>query len=135
MGKARILVVDDEPAVLSVVAGVLERAGYDTTTATGPHQALEIVTIRGGFDLLVADVTMPVMCGPELAEQIRALTPLCAVMFMSGCVPAANRLPHGAAFLGKPFLASDLLRAVEGVLQGPFTNASWKPPLGAGTQI
>ena len=94
----------------------LNRAGYETTTATGPLQALEIVTMRGGFDLVVTDVIMPEMCGPELAQQIRRLTPLCAIMLISGCVPAAMRCPEGAAFLGKPFSAPDLLRAVESLL-------------------
>jgi DNA-binding NtrC family response regulator len=111
------LVVDDEASVLQVVASILDRAGYETTTALGPLQALEIVTIGGGFDLVVSDVVMPLMCGPELAQQIRLLSPSSAVMLMSGCVPAAGQLPHGVSFLGKPFSAPDLLRAVDRVLQ------------------
>jgi len=86
MAKARILVVDDEPNVLQVVASVLERAGYETTTALGPLRALEIITIRGAFDLVVSDVVMPEMCGPELAQQVRLLSPSSAVMLMSGCL-------------------------------------------------
>jgi DNA-binding NtrC family response regulator len=116
VAKARVLVVDDEPNVLEIVARVLDRAGYETTTAPGPLQALEIITIRGGFDLVVSDVVMPEMCGSELAEQVRLLAPSSAVMLMSGCVPV-ERLPRGIPFLGKPFLPSDLLRAVDKVLQ------------------
>jgi two-component system cell cycle sensor histidine kinase/response regulator CckA len=86
MAKARILVVDDEPNVLQVVASVLERAGYETTTALGPLRALEIITIRGAFDLVVSDVVMPEMCGPELAQQVQLLSPASAVMLMSGCL-------------------------------------------------
>jgi CheY-like chemotaxis protein len=101
------------------VTHTLNRAGYETTTATGPLQALEIVTMRGGFDLVVTDVIMPEMCGSELAQQIRLLTPRGAVMLMSGCVANTERLPQGTAFLGKPFSAPDLLPAVEKALQGP----------------
>jgi two-component system cell cycle sensor histidine kinase/response regulator CckA len=119
MAKARILVVDDEPVVLSVVAGALTKAGHEVTTAAGPLQALEIVTTRGGFDVLVTDIVMPEMCGPELAQQTRLLLPLCAVVFMSGCAPAANRFPEGSTFLGKPFSVSALLRAVERVIAEP----------------
>jgi CheY-like chemotaxis protein len=117
MAKARILVVDDEPKVLQVVASVLERAGYQTTTALGPLQALEIITIRGAFDLVVSDVVMPEMCGPELAQQIRLLSPSSAVMLMSGCLTSAGQLPQGVHFLGKPFSPSDLLRSVDRVLR------------------
>jgi CheY-like chemotaxis protein len=117
MAKARILVVDDEPNVLQVVASVLERAGYETTTALGPLRALEIITIRGAFDLVVSDVVMPEMCGPELAQQVRLLSPSSAVMLMSGCLAYAGQLPQGVPFLGKPFSRSDLLRSVDRVLR------------------
>jgi DNA-binding NtrC family response regulator len=117
MAKARILVVDDEPNVLQVVASVLERAGYETTTALGPLRALEIITIRGAFDLVVSDVVMPEMCGPELAQQVRLLSPSSAVMLMSGCLTYAGQLLQGVPFLGKPFSPSDLLRSVDRVLR------------------
>jgi DNA-binding NtrC family response regulator len=122
VAKARVLVVDDDPTVLQVVAAILERAEYEITTALGPLQALEIIRIRGGFDLVVSDVVMPHMCGSELAQQIRLLSPLSAVMLMSGCVPAGGQFPQGVFFLGKPFSASDLLRAVDTALQGPSTR-------------
>jgi DNA-binding NtrC family response regulator len=112
VAKARILVVDDEPDVLRVVVSILARAGYETTIAPGPLQALEIISIRGGFDLVVSDIVMPQMCGPELAQQIRLLSPSSAVLLMSGCVPFLGQIPGDVPFLGKPFAASDLLRAV-----------------------
>ena len=116
MAKARVLVVDDEPAVLRLVASILQSAGYETVTAPGPRQALEIVTIRGGFDVVVSDVVMPEMCGPELAGQIRLLSPSSAILLMSGCTLTGN-LPENVSFLGKPFVAKDLLRAVDRLLQ------------------
>src|ERR1039457_7362665 len=72
-GPARVLVVDDEPGVLRLVAMALVRWGYEVHTAPGPMQALQAVRELPCFDLLVSDVIMPEMCGPELAKQIRAL--------------------------------------------------------------
>ncbi|HEY1203432.1 MAG: response regulator [Bryobacteraceae bacterium] len=115
MARARVLVVDDEPEVLRLVAGVLERAEYEVAPAPGPKQALEIIATAGPFDLVVSDVVMPGMCGPELANEIRARSPSSAIMFISGCVPV-GQLPNGIPYLGKPFTARDLLGAVARVL-------------------
>ncbi len=125
MAKARILIVDDEPIVLAVAARVLERAGYETQTASGPFQALELLKIGEGCDLVLSDVVMPRMCGPELAAQIRSLSPSSAIILMSGCVLSGD-LPEGVPFIGKPFSPSDLLRAVGKALDrsGPGTPVS-----------
>ncbi|MGO9096666.1 MAG: response regulator [Bryobacteraceae bacterium] len=116
MAGQRVLVVDDDPFVLRIVATMLQRAGYETVTAPGPLQALEMVTIKGGFDLVITDVIMPVMCGPELASQIRLLAPSSNILLMTGCA-SEGQLPKCFPFLGKPFALSDLLRAVESALQ------------------
>lgn len=118
MAGARVLVVDDDPFVLRIVAMVLQRAGYETVTASGPLQAIEIVAVGGGFDLVVSDVIMPVMCGPELASQIRLISPSSNIMLMTGCA-SEGLLPRGFHFIGKPFSPTDLLRTVEGALQAP----------------
>jgi len=115
LAKARILVVDDEPEVLRFVAGVLERAEYEVAPAGGPKQALAIIADAGPFDLVVTDVVMPEMCGPELAGEIRARSPSSAIIFITGCVPV-GRLPKGVPYLGKPFSPRDLLSAVDRVL-------------------
>jgi DNA-binding NtrC family response regulator len=118
LATARILVVDDEPLVLSLVATALERAGHQVASASGPLQALEIVKSQEPFDLVVSDVVMPGMCGTQLASEIRRLAPSSAILFMSGCVPV-TQLPSGAPFIGKPFATRDLLRAVDRALQPP----------------
>ena len=116
VAKAKILVVDDEPQVLQVISSILDRAGYATTTAPEPERALEIIAVAGGFDLVLTDVVMPGMRGPELAKRIRSLSPSSSVMLMSGSTPASE-LPRGIPFLGKPFSSSDLTRAVDKALR------------------
>lgn len=118
MAGARVLVVDDDPFVLGIVAMVLRRAGYETVTAPGPLQALEFIRGRDGFDLVVSDVIMPVMCGPELASRIRLLSPSSKIVLMTGCA-SEGQVPKDLPFVGKPFSPSDLLGAVERVLQSP----------------
>lgn len=117
MVRAKILVVDDEPAVLRFVAGVLERAEYEVASAAGPRQALAMIAEAEPFDLVVSDVVMPEMCGPELATEIQVRSPSSAIMFISGCVPV-GQLPKGFPYLGKPFSPRDLLTAVGRVLSG-----------------
>ena len=107
--------MDDEPEVLRFVADVLERADYEVAPATGARQALAIIASADPFDLVVSDVVMPEMCGPELAIEIQARWPSSAIMFISGCVPV-GQLPKGVPYLGKPFSPRDLLRAVSRLL-------------------
>ena len=128
MAKAKILVVDDEPQVLQVVASILDRAGYETTTVPEPRRALEIIAVEGSFDLVLSDVVMPGMRGQELAERIQRLSPSSSVMLMSGSIPA-GQLPRGIPFLGKPFSSSDLTRAVEEALRKPRQRTHPAPPL------
>jgi two-component system, cell cycle sensor histidine kinase and response regulator CckA len=117
LAKIRILVVDDECQVLRLVASLLERAGYEVATASGPLQALQVVmTTNRTFDLVVSDVVMPEMRGPQLANEIRFLSPASGIIFMSGYVDP-DELPKGTPFLRKPFSQSDLLGAVRGVLR------------------
>ena len=115
MSRPRILVVDDEPAVLGLVANALSAWGYEVHAAPGPRQALEFARREPCFDVLVSDVIMPEMCGPALVREISQVCPGAAVVMMSGYI-AAEVLPRGAAFISKPFRLSDLRSAVAGVL-------------------
>jgi CheY-like chemotaxis protein len=112
---ARILVVDDEPAVLGLVSKALSIRGYETHAAPSPTMALELATSGPHFDLVLSDVIMPEMCGPELVKRIAQICPTIAVLLMSGQI-AAEALPMRAAFIGKPFLMKDLYLAVEKAL-------------------
>lgn len=115
MSNPKVLVVDDDPGVLRFVADALSIQGYEVHAADGPVQALELVKAMPWFDLLVSDVIMPEMCGPELVRNIRQVCPSIAVVLMSGEF-SGQELPNGAGFICKPFLLPDLYSVVERTL-------------------
>ena len=112
MSNPKVLVVDDDPGVLRFVADALSIQGYEVHAAYGPVQALELVKAMPWFDLLVSDVIMPEMCGPELVRKIIERFPAIAVVMMSAECNAES-LPTGATFIGKPFLLTDLYSTLE----------------------
>jgi two-component system cell cycle sensor histidine kinase/response regulator CckA len=116
----RILVVEDEQQVRAISARMLRDAGYEVLEAGGGEQALRLLEQEGPeVDLLLTDVVMPRLSGPELAARARALQPRLGVLFCSGYandgIPGTNQLAE-AHFLGKPFAAAQLLRAVESAI-------------------
>lgn len=120
-GSEVILLVEDEAAVRTVLQRILAGCGYRVLTANGADEALALV--RGGrqrrerIDLLLTDVTMPRMEGPELAAALLAEQPLMRVIYMSGY--SAGPLPTGSGAppcLQKPFSAKALARAVRSTL-------------------
>jgi DNA-binding NtrC family response regulator len=76
---------------------------------------LEIAQAMPCFDLVVSDVIMPEMCGPELVRRIASICPTTAVVMMSGYI-AAEAIPMRAAFISKPFRVTDLCSIVANVL-------------------
>jgi two-component system cell cycle sensor histidine kinase/response regulator CckA len=114
-----ILVVDDAPANLRIVARILERAGFTVLTAADADQALAVVAERGDeLSLLLSDVVMPGMSGIELAAQVRAERPHLPVLLMSGYPDAAAGEIAGppVPLVSKPFTASQLLGSIEAAL-------------------
>ncbi len=114
MSAPRVLVVGDEPSVLGLVSKALSLRGYEVHAASSPSKALKLAE-AAHFDLVVSDVIMPEMCGPELVRRIAQMRPNAAVILMSGYV-AAEALPERARFIGKPFLVKDLYSVVEQAL-------------------
>ena len=111
-----ILVVDDEPAVLSVAARILRENGYSVLEAANYDQALALAASRE-FQLLLTDSVMPHTSGATLAQRITQLRPGLPVLYMSGYGPAAAGASPGAheaasMHLQKPFTAQVLLQAV-----------------------
>jgi PAS domain S-box-containing protein len=106
-GTETILVVEDEAGVRKLVKRILEMAGYTALVAQNAGEALSAVQDHRVVHLLLTDVVMPGMSGPELAERLQALQPGMKLLFMSGYTENANvlqrALSRGAPFIGKPF--------------------------------
>jgi signal transduction histidine kinase len=104
----RILVVDDDEAVRELVPQMLRDQGHDAITA---GTAAEALAARGPWDLVVSDVVMPDVNGPELVRRLGAIDHL----FISG-YDAQALVAGGTPFLAKPFTAADLAQKVREVL-------------------
>jgi len=115
-GSERVLVVDDEAGVRDLVAHVLREFGYDVVVAASPFDALGH---RGAFDLLLTDVVMPELTGPELAAELGASR----VIYMSGYDPRSLDRPP-TPFLQKPFDRAALVQLVREVLDAPVAIAA-----------
>lgn len=121
-----VLVVEDDPLVLRYVSFVLNCSGYSARTAPDGETALNLAV--PSVDLLLTDVVLPGVSGPDLAATLSGSYPSVRVLFTSGYAPgtlAGRELPSGADFLPKPFTGSTLLRKVREVLDGPVTS---RPP-------
>jgi two-component system cell cycle sensor histidine kinase/response regulator CckA len=120
-GSGTILLVEDEDAVRSLVETILASGGYKILVADSPAQAAGICRTYGSqIDVLLTDVVMPDMSGPELAEDLLALRPGLKVLYMSGY--AGEYLDEqgvdsdGVALLQKPFTAAALEEKIRQVL-------------------
>jgi two-component system, cell cycle sensor histidine kinase and response regulator CckA len=122
-GRETILIVEDEPAVRGLVHEALRASGYDVLVARHGIEALVAGARHAGLiHLLLADVVMPQMSGPEVAEKLATLRPGIKVLYMSGYPdhPAFSKggVTGGAAFLQKPFTMNTLTKKVREVLDG-----------------
>jgi PAS domain S-box-containing protein len=120
-GNESILLVEDNDQVRMVARGVLRRQGYRVLDVGSPIDAIGSAESHPGtIDLLLTDVVMPRMSGPELAKRLKAARPDMRVLFMSGYTDEAilnqGLLDSEAAFLQKPFTPETLGRKVREVL-------------------
>jgi two-component system cell cycle sensor histidine kinase/response regulator CckA len=115
-----ILVVDDNPLILRVVVEVLEAENFRVLSAKNGPSAIQLADeTTETIDLLLSDVDMPQMSGPNLGERLKKARPDMHVMLMSGGVNGDLLvLNYGWAYIQKPFLAVKLLQMVKNVLHG-----------------
>jgi signal transduction histidine kinase/CheY-like chemotaxis protein len=123
---ATILVAEDEEPVRKLAVATLRRRGYRVLQAASGEEAMASARIHDGtIHLLISDVVMPGMKGPELAERLRAMRPGIRVLLMSGY--AADVVTPAdlkeAAFLSKPFSPALLVTAVQDILDVPLSSA------------
>jgi PAS domain S-box-containing protein len=118
----RILLVEDDEAVLTLLGRVLSRLGYRVIEAASGDEALERVAAdTEGLDLLVTDVRMPGIQGPELARRLRSVRPDLPVLFISAFSEELGVSPDalpGLHVLDKPFDAETFGRAIRTALAG-----------------
>jgi CheY-like chemotaxis protein len=120
-----ILLVEDNRMVRDMVREVLNNCGSTVIEAGGPKQALEMVNGRH-LDLLVTDVVMPDMSGPELYRRLSEFYPALKVLYMSGytqnVIAHNGALDEGVNFIQKPFTVHDFVRKVEEILKLPANS-------------
>jgi PAS domain S-box-containing protein len=120
-GTETILVVEDEELVRKVLVETLEAAGYIALSASDPVEAIALAGAHGSeIDLLLSDVILPIMKGPDLADQLRSAHPNLRIILMSGYSDGAiaNHASIGSAarFLEKPVQSTTLLNTVRAAL-------------------
>lgn len=120
-GNETILLAEDEEPVRQLLKNILHSNGYNVLETKNINQVIELTKIyRGKIDLLVSDVIMPGMSGPELADKCKEFRSELKVLYVSGY--AENAVVHhgvlatGVHFLQKPFTADKLLKKVREVL-------------------
>ncbi len=120
-GRATVLVCEDDPRVLRLVTNLLSSRALEVLSAAHPEQALaQARAHHGAIDLLLADVMMPAMNGPELYARLVTERGAVRVLYMTGY--AQDALGHGGRVVGagyilrKPFTAADFVKVVEEVL-------------------
>jgi PAS domain S-box-containing protein len=117
-GSETVLLVEDEAAIREMLREILTEEGYKVLSAASPEEALRAAReAPGTIHVLVSDVVMPVMSGPELAARITEVRPGLKVLYMSGYTsPAVSDLVAARAFLQKPFPPAALTAKVRELL-------------------
>jgi CheY-like chemotaxis protein len=128
-GSERILIVEDDEMVRAVVRETLAGHGYTIVEASDGAQALQACGPHEvDFDLVLSDVMLPVLSGPELGRRLRLLDADLRLLFVSGYTDRAivhqGLLAPDTAFLQKPFTPAALLRKVREVLDEPRSRAA-----------
>lgn len=127
-GPERILVVDDDPAILRLVADKLDRAGFEVWTASSGSQALEVLHRRGLPHLAVVDIMMPGMDGFEFCRTVQQFADLPVILLTA--VDEEETVIQGIEqfaedYITKPFSPRELVARVQRVLRriGDFAYA------------
>jgi CheY-like chemotaxis protein len=114
----QVLLAEDEPLVRSLIQRFLHSWGYRVFSARNGREAMEIAEEhKCEIDLLISDVTMPEMEGPELADRLNSKLPRLQVILLSGYSNTEIVLQHKWKFIQKPFPPHELKTAIEDSLK------------------
>jgi two-component system, cell cycle sensor histidine kinase and response regulator CckA len=127
-GTETILLVEDNDAVRELARRTLAPRGYTVVEAASAEEALEVIGKGPEPDLLLTDIVMPGLSGPNLAARLLQERPALRVMYMSG-YSGDDAAAHGPVWLGvplvqKPFTPQQLAERVRTVLDGPARSES-----------
>ena len=112
-----LLVVDDMEFVRDAVVAILENANYRVLAAPCGVSAIQLAQDAAvNIDLLISDVDMPSMTGPQLGDVLTKMRPKMRVLLMSGQHGGDLDLPGGWAFIAKPFVPANLVRMITEML-------------------
>jgi PAS domain S-box-containing protein len=128
-GAETILLVEDEHSVRRLAREILEMNGYTVFEAARGSESIEICeNEREAIDMMLTDVVMPGMSGPELAAYLAPARPDLKVLYLSGYSDRAvinhGMLASGTAFLQKPFTPASLLNKVREILNSKEVEVS-----------
>jgi PAS domain S-box-containing protein len=125
-GSERILVVEDDAGVREFIRAVLSEQGYTVLAASGADEAFQLMQTET-INLLLTDIVLPDMSGPQLAEQVQKRQPSIKLLFMSGYSETAisdrGLVAPDMRFLDKPFTPAELASKVREALDYPPTAA------------
>jgi CheY-like chemotaxis protein len=128
-GTETVLVVEDYPNVRTIIVAILKGHGYQVLEAGNGAEALAVAERHSGLiDLLVSDVQMPTMNGPELVQQLRIRQPNLRVLFVSahgeGSWSEELMTGPGISWITKPFAPNALAVQVRKLLDAPAKGRS-----------
>ena len=115
----KILIVDDNPNMSSLLSEMLEVFDYESEQASDGRQALEALS-GGGFSMVITDMRMPNMSGLELLKEVRSHYPKVKVILISGYstseVQSQAEMHDADGFLSKPLMMSDIEKLLNTLL-------------------
>jgi DNA-binding NtrC family response regulator len=115
--EATILIAEDDPDILNVTATILNRSGYKVFTAMNAEAAIKTFEeAPHAIQLVISDVVMPGIKGPQLVRSIKTLSPSTATLLMSGTFGFES--DASAASIKKPFRLLEFVAMVQDLLEG-----------------
>ena len=117
-----VLLIEDDDGVREIARRVLAQAGYTVIEARYGSEALDLAAEHPVIDLVLSDVVMPGLSGPEVVGRLREARPEIVPLFMSGYAPESEGPLDGAELVRKPFTGPELLAAVRRAFDSDATE-------------